>query len=74
MDKYRDMTVEHGTGLRKQHTNYGFKGSVNEFLESIRKYNSPFIQVFERIDGELVLLWSKDNKGLLQQGEQMELF
>ncbi|PKD98555.1 hypothetical protein [Macrococcoides caseolyticum] len=74
MDKYRDMTVEHGTRLRKQHTNYGFKGSVNEFLESIRKYNSPFIQVFERIDGELVLLWSKDNKGLLQQGEQMELF
>lgn len=74
MDKHRDLMVEHGTGLRKQHTNYGFKGSVNEFLKSIEKYNSPFIQVFERIDGELVLLWSNDKRGQLQQVEQMELF
>lgn len=74
MNKYRNLSVEYGTGLRKQFACRDFKGSVNEFLESIKKYDCKYIQVFEKIDGELVLLWSKDRKGILQQVDQMELF
>ncbi|UBH14871.1 hypothetical protein [Macrococcus armenti] len=74
MDKYRILSVEYGTGLRKQFACRDFKGSVNEFLESIKKYDCKYIQIFEKIDGELVLLWSKDKKGILQQVRQMELF
>ncbi|UBH10101.1 hypothetical protein [Macrococcus armenti] len=74
MNKYRNLSVEYGTGLRKQFAYRDFKGSINEFLESIKKYDCKYIQVFERVDSDFILLWSKDKKGLLQQVEQMELF
>ena len=74
MDKYRILSVEYGTGLRKQFSSRRFKSSVNEFLESIKKYDCKYIQVFERVDNDFILLWSKEKKGILQQAEQMELF
>lgn len=74
MDQQRIMFVNYGTGLRKQHTSRKFEGSVDDFLESIKKYNCKFIEVYEKQDGKLVLLWSNDKRGELQQVEQMELF
>lgn len=74
MKRKRELFVMRGTGLRKSYSALGYKGSVNEYLESIKKYEDNFIQVFERQEGQLVLLWSKDKKGVLQQVDQMELF
>lgn len=74
MNTHRIMMVNYGTGLRKQHTSRSFKGSVNDFLTSIKKYDCKFIEVYEKQGGKLVLLWSNDKRGELQQVVQMELF
>ena len=74
MDKHREFTVEYGSGKRKGYINFRYKGTVNDFLESIKDLNKPYVELFNLVNGERIVLWSKDQKGILQQGEQMELF